>query len=261
VFAAFDVPATRSHFAHRPGEVYLPPAYFTSNRRNLPVLIMLAGTPGTPAHWIKAGGAEATVEAYAAANRGRAPVLVFVDQNGGAIRDTECVDGPQGNAETYLTVDVPAYVTRTLHVTRDPGKWGIVGFSEGGTCALDLTLGHPDRFRNAVDLAGDARPNLGNPEHSLERLFGGSTADQRRHDPRYLMTVHRYPGVTVWLAAGGNDGRRLQVVRSLGGAATRSGITTHEVTVAGGHNWQFARATFARILPQLGDELGLSNSS
>jgi hypothetical protein len=32
--------------------------------------------------------------------------------------------------ETYLTVDVPEFITTTLHVRRNPDKWGIVGFSE-----------------------------------------------------------------------------------------------------------------------------------
>ncbi|MER7008714.1 alpha/beta hydrolase-fold protein, partial [Dactylosporangium sp. NPDC000555] len=181
VIVSLDAPATRSHFRHRPGVVFLPPAYFGPGRATLPVLVMLVGSPGTPINWLKSGHAQDTDDAYAAEHNGRAPVLVVVDQNGSATGDTECVDSPLGNAETYLTADVPAFVTGTLHIEHTASSWGIVGFSEGGTCALDLVLGHPDIYRHVVDFGGDARPNLGSPAHTLSALFGGSVAAQQAH--------------------------------------------------------------------------------
>jgi S-formylglutathione hydrolase FrmB len=257
VVAAVDVPAARSHFTHRPGSIYLPPAYFTKSRPNLPVIVMLAGAPGSPTHWITAGHAVQTMDAYAAAHHGQAPILIFVDQNGSSTGDTECVDGPQGMAETYLTVDIPAFVAKTLHVRHNANHWAIVGFSEGGTCALDLTLGHPTIFRHFADLGGDEKPTLGNPAHTLSALFGGSTSAQADHDAAHLLATHKYRGITAWFAAGADDRKKIPVAQTMAAAARRAGIKTHEFTGTGGHNWQFASAAFQRIAPDLCHDLGM----
>jgi S-formylglutathione hydrolase FrmB len=257
VVAAVDVPATRSHFGHRPGSIYLPPAYFAKSRPTLPVIVMLAGAPGSPSHWITAGHAVQTADAYAVAHHGSAPILIFVDQNGSSAGDTECVDGPQGMAETYLSVDVPAFVTKTLHVRHNANHWAIVGFSEGGTCALDLTLGHPTVFRHFADLGGDAKPTLGNPAHTLSALFGGSASAEAKHDPAHLLATHRYRGITAWFAAGAGDRKKITVEQTMAATARRAGMGTHEFTGTGGHNWQFASAAFQRIAPDLCHDLGL----
>ncbi|GIH15836.1 alpha/beta hydrolase [Rugosimonospora africana] len=258
VLVAADPPALRSHFRHRPGSVYLPAAYFTAARADLPVIIMLAGTPGSPIQWPTSGGAVRTADAYATAHRGRAPVLLFVDQNGSDTDDTECVDGPQGNAETFLTADVPAYVRQTLGIRSDPDRWAVAGFSEGGTCALDLTLGHPTLFRHLVDLGGDAQPALGGPAHTLAALFGGSVAARDAHLPTRLLAGHRYPGVTAWFGVGIGDPDRIPVAHRLASLAGAAGIDSRELTVPGGHNWQFVTIAFAQLMPALCGQLGLS---
>jgi S-formylglutathione hydrolase FrmB len=258
VLVALDPPATRSHFSHRPGSAYLPPAYFTREWATLPVVMMLAGVPGTPDQWVTSGRAVATADAYAAAHHGRAPILIFVDDNGSATGDTECVDGPRGDAETYLADDVPAYVDRILRLDPSPARWAIVGFSEGGTCAADLALAHPGTFGRFVDLAGDTEPTLGNSGHTLYRLFGGSVAAWRAHQPLRMLRTHRYPGMDAWFAAGVRDHRRIVDAERMAAAAARSGCRVHELTGTSGHNWQFAAATFAVILPALSADMGLS---
>jgi hypothetical protein len=65
ILAKIDIPAELSHFSHRPASVYLPPAFFTDARSELPVMLMLAGTPGAPDQWVTSGGAIAVADAYA----------------------------------------------------------------------------------------------------------------------------------------------------------------------------------------------------
>ncbi|HKT03881.1 MAG TPA: alpha/beta hydrolase-fold protein [Rugosimonospora sp.] len=256
VIVALDAPATVSHFPHRSGVVFLPPAYFGPQGGSLPVLVMLVGAPGTPINWLRAGHGKDTDNAYAASHHGVAPVLVVVDQNGSAIGDSECVDSPAGNAETYLAVDVPAFITGTLHLRHDPARWGIVGFSEGGTCALTLVLRHPDIYRHLIDFGGDARPNLGSPQHTLTALYRGSVADAQAHDPAHLLATRQYPGVTAWFGAGVDDARGITVGQHMAMLTRMAGIPTHAFTGAGGHNWQFAAAGLATIFNPLCDELG-----
>jgi S-formylglutathione hydrolase FrmB len=255
--AKLDPPATKSHFVHRPGSVYLPPAYFTSARAKLPVILMLAGAPGSTVQWPTSGKAIATADAYAAAHHGRAPILLFVDNNGSATGDTECVDGPRGNAETYLTVDVPAFVTKKLRVQQNAARWAVVGFSEGGTCAVDLALAHPKLFGHFVDLAGDAKPTLGDPEHTLSALFGGSATAMANHNPAHLLATHRYKGMTAWFAVGVNDRSRQDVSHNLAASSAKSGIKVHQFTGVAAHNWQFVSNAFERIIADLCTELGL----
>jgi S-formylglutathione hydrolase FrmB len=255
--AGLDAPATKSHFVHRLGSVYLPPAYFTSARAKLPVILMLAGAPGGTTQWPTSGKAITTADAYAAAHHGRAPILLFVDNNGSATGDTECVDGPRGNAESYLTVDVPAFVTKKLRVQQNAAWWAVAGFSEGGTCAIDLALAHPKLFGHFVDLAGDAKPTLGNPEHTLSALFGGSASAMANHDPAHLLATRQYKGMTAWLAVGVDDRSRQDVSHNLAAASAKSGIKVHQFTGVGGHNWQFASSAFERIITGLCTELGI----
>jgi S-formylglutathione hydrolase FrmB len=252
---AMDIPSTVSHFRHRRANVYLPPAYFTAARSTLPVLVMLAGSLGTPDHWPRAGQAVATENKYAAAHHGFAPVMLFADVNGSSTADTECVDGPQGKTETYLTTDVRNFAVNRLHLQPSPERWGVVGFSEGGTCALDLTLRHATIYRHIISLGGDDKPTFGDSAHTLTALFGGSLAEQNAHDPVRLMATHHFAGMTAWFTAGADDGRHVTIARQLATDAIRAGIRSHEFTGVSGHNWQFASAAFARILPQLVPEL------
>ena len=48
-------PRPQSGFAARPAMVYLPPAYLTSPRAELPVLVLMAGQPGEPRDWFDGG--------------------------------------------------------------------------------------------------------------------------------------------------------------------------------------------------------------
>ena len=254
--APLDIPATSSGFAHMTGSVYLPPAFF-AGRHHLPVVVMLAGVPNSPAAWPHAGFATATADGFAATHRGLAPILVFVDENGSITADSECVDGPRGRAETYLTVDVPRFVIRTFGASADPDDWAILGFSEGGTCALDLALRHPDVYRRFVDLAGDPAPTLGDPARTLAGLYGGDRAAMAGHDPAALLARQPYRHTEAWFVVGTDDASHRRTGDDLTGAARAAGITVHTDVIDGGHNWQFASRALRAVLAPLAGSLGI----
>jgi S-formylglutathione hydrolase FrmB len=117
-------------------------------------------------------------------------VLVFVDAGGTFNNDTECVDGPRGKVADHLVKDVPPFVVSQFGV-RPPGQgWGVFGFSMGGTCALGLTVIHPEVFSAFVDIPGDIGPNVGSKEDTTARLFGGSDNAQDEFDPPAAMVRH-----------------------------------------------------------------------
>ncbi len=255
-FAAVDIPATASHFVHRWDYVYLPPAYFTAARARLGVLVLLAGTPSSPAIWASSGGALDTANAYARTHHGRAPVMLFVDANGSWSGDTECVDSSRGHAETYLTRDVVSFATHRLGLSADPAHWGIVGFSEGGTCAYDLALRHPTLFHYAVDLAGDAAPNV--VGSTLRQLYAGSRAAMHQHQPSWLLAhpIGAYRRLTAWFGAGLGDASHLRVTRHQAAAARRAGIHATWFAGPGGHDWQFCTWALQRVFPGLAGDVG-----
>lgn len=249
------IPGGTSHFAARPARVYLPPAWFARPRPKLPVLVLLHGTPGAPEDWTDGGGVTATADAWAAGHGGSAPIVVMPDINGTLDGDSECVDGRAGRAETYLTRDVPAFVTNRFF-TRPPGAhWAVAGLSEGGSCAIMLALRHPGTFATFADFSGLAGPRSGDGNDlgdTVAALFAGSAANFDAHEPTSLLTHGRYPGLAGWFEVGDADEDPLAAARMLEPMAARAGVATRLLVVpGGGHDFFLWRQAFADALPWL----------
>ena len=256
------IPADASHFRHRGELVYLPPVWFThSPPPALPVVMMIGGEFNTPADWLRAGGAVKAVDDFAVSHGGNAPVLVFVDSGGSFNNDTECVNGPRGNVADHLTDDVVPYLISNFGVNPEPSHWGVAGWSMGGTCAVDLTAMHPEKFSAFVDIAGDLGPNTGTRAQTIARLFGGSTEAWAAFDPATVITKHgRYTGVSGWFAVNGDAtaadaGSQLAAARSLCGLGRTNGMDCAVITEPGRHDWPFAGAAFTAALPWLAGKL------
>jgi S-formylglutathione hydrolase FrmB len=246
-----DIPDTYSRFTHREEFVYLPPAWFRSSRKeHFPVIEMIGAEFSTPQNWIRAGDAVVTADDYAHHHHGPAPVLVFADASGGFTVDTECVDGPHGNSEDHLVKDVPAYLAEHFGVA--PTGWAVAGWSMGGTCAIDLTVEHPDVFTHFLDISGDLGPNIGNRATTIATLYGGDQAAWAAHDPMTVLSHHHhYTGVTGVFADGTREHMTTRAAHWLARACDQDGINTEVLVRPGGHTWQFGAREFAEILPQL----------
>ncbi|WHU49521.1 alpha/beta hydrolase-fold protein [Gordonia sp. L191] len=207
---SIDTGSAHSDFTHRTEYVYLPPAWFAGpTPPTLPVVMMISGEFNTPADWMRTGHAVQIIDAYARAHHGQAPILVFPDVGGSFNNDTECVNGPRGNVATHLTDEVRPAVISQFHASPAAANWGVVGWSMGGTCAVDLVTMHPDEFTSFEDIAGDAAPNSGTTSQTVSRLFGGSTTAYADFDPATVMARHgRYTGVSGWFdeSSGGGWG-------------------------------------------------------
>jgi len=278
-----------SGFKHRSEYVYLPPAWFAgSSPPPLPAIIMIAGEFDTPADWPRSGNVVATLDGYAHSHGGAAPIFVFVDTGGRFNNDTECVNGPRGNAADHLTKDIRPYVISQFGASSDPANWGVVGWSMGGTCAVDLTVMHPDLFSTFEDIAGDRGPTAGTKQQTIDRLYGGSAARWDAFDPMTVMARHGpYAGVSGWfdeartpptdqyspllrrlktrpqpsapLGYGGHDEWRgpdeSGVAQQLCTAATAVNISCSVHAMVSFHTWQFAAKAFSEALPWLAGQL------
>ncbi|MBB5915714.1 S-formylglutathione hydrolase FrmB [Nocardia transvalensis] len=287
VVVPVSIPDDASGFKHRTEYVYLPPAWFAGDTPPaLPAVMMVGGEFNTPGDWLRSGQIMPEIDRFSAANGGRAPILVFVDSSGSFNNDTECVNGPRGAAADHLTKDVVPYVESTFGAQRDPANWAVVGWSMGGTCAVDLTVMHPELFHTFVDIAGDLGPTAGTKEQTVQRLYGGDPARWDRFDPLTVMAGHGpYPGVaglfddlTPPQRSGARGDHRPQTDDDAAGMHGRDGVAdTGEVgaaeklcaqgrsvgidctihTTRGGHTWQFAAASFTSSFPWVSARVGL----
>jgi S-formylglutathione hydrolase FrmB len=279
------IPADGSHFKHRGELVYLPPEWFaTTPPPPLPTVMMIGGQFNTPADWTRAGNAITTIDDFATAHDGKAPVLVFVDSGGAFNNDTECVNGVRGNAADHLTKDVLPFMVSTFGVSPQRSSWGVAGWSMGGTCAVDLTVMHPDLFSAFVDVAGDFFPNAGNKAQTIARLFSGNADAWATFDPTTVINRHGpYRDVAGWFAissdgppaprhdfqmtdsgairlaardAAANPSNQTAAAYSLCGLGRANGIDCAVVPQPGKHDWPFAERAFAAALPWLAGQLG-----
>jgi S-formylglutathione hydrolase FrmB len=149
-------------------------------------------------------------------------------------------------------------MTSHFGVSAHREHWGIVGWSMGGTCAVDLAVMHPDMFSAFEDIAGDLGPNAGTKDQTIARLFGGNAAAYASFDPTTVITQHgRYDGVTGWFAVNSQAAEaQSSAANSLCALGNAKGITCTVVTQPGKHDWPFASHAFATALPWMAGQLG-----
>jgi S-formylglutathione hydrolase FrmB len=153
----------------------------------------------------------------------------------------------------------------------------------GGTCAVDLTVMHPELFRTFVDIEGDLTPNTGTKAQTIAGLFGGNADAWAAFDPTTVISRHgRYTGVSGWFAissgspaphrdltivdsaamalaghgAAADPGNPAAAAASLCGLGRANGIDCAVVSQPGKHDWPTASTAFATALPWLAGQLG-----
>lgn len=257
VVAPVDIPGTVSHFAARPGWVYLPPAYLTTPRAELPVLVLVNGQPGNTDDWLDGGMLAARMDAFAAAHEGLAPVVVIPDDLTSPTVNPMCLDSRIGNAHTYLTRDVPNWITHHLQVNPDPRTWAFGGFSNGGTCAVQMAVTAPHRFPTFLDFSGENRPTTGTLAQTVADAFGGDVSAYDAVNPLDILARQRFPEVAGQFVAGASDSRFRPQTEQMYRAALAAGMRVEMHLLPGGHSWAVWGPAFSELLPWLAARTGL----
>jgi S-formylglutathione hydrolase FrmB len=252
--AHVDVPGVVSGFAARPAWVYLPPAYLASSRPLLPVLVLVPGQPGGPEDWLLAGRLATVLDHYAAGHAGIAPVVVVPDATGAPLANPLCLDSQLGRAETYLAVDVPAWIGSHLQVGPDRA---VGGFSFGGTCALQLAVRRPDVYPTFLDVSGQSEPTLGDHAGTVAAAFGGDEEAFRSVTPLALLAAHRFPGSAGVVTVGADDPVYGPQAQQVAAAARAAGMDITLSVRPGGHTWALAGDGLAEFLPLMARRTGL----
>ncbi|MEV0268099.1 alpha/beta hydrolase-fold protein [Hamadaea sp. NPDC050747] len=197
----FAVHGMASHL-DLPAYAYLPAGYATGTRR-LPVVEALDGFPGSPRVWLRSLLAQQVLDQEIAAHRIPPMVVVFPTQTVTAQRDSECVDAVGGPAlDTFLTTDVPAAVEHRFRVRTDAAGWGLIGYSTGGFCAVNLALRHPDRYAAAASLSGYFSAIT---DHTTGDLYRGSPQTRLENSPLWRVTALPVPSLALYIATAQDD--------------------------------------------------------
>ena len=258
---AVDIPGIQSHFSARDARVYLPPAWFASHAPHLPSLILLAGVPGGPTDWTNDGNADLIANGFASSHGGVAPIIVMPDATGQQNGDSECVNSTRyGDVETYLTVDVPAYVRAVFRAGSGPKSLAVAGASAGGTCSTVLALRHPAQFQTFASFSGFTTPTYLNDtiDQSLPILYDGSAADYLAYDPLTLLARQQYAASGAWFEAGTSDAQPWSAAQTLAAASRHAGMEeVCQLGIPGGHSWSVWKQALTTALPWLSYRMGL----
>ncbi|MFC9226679.1 alpha/beta hydrolase [Streptomyces hygroscopicus] len=237
----------RSQVAN-PAYVYLPPQYFQRQyaRQRFPVIVAISGYPGGSFLLAQHLRLPQTAGGLIRAGVAQPAVIVMVRPTIAPPRDTECVDVPGGpQAETFFARDLPEALRQHYRIGHDPSAWGVLGYSSGATCALQLTLRHPRVYSAAAALSPDYRvvndPTTGD-------LFGRGPEGERRkreHDLLWRLRHLPQPQVSVLVASSRRGESGYGPTRDFL-AAVRPPLSAQSIILdRGGHNFR----TWRRELP------------
>ncbi|MDJ0391997.1 alpha/beta hydrolase-fold protein [Rhodococcus sp. G-MC3] len=258
-----DIPGPVSGFHARPASIYVPPAYLTDPRADLPVLVLLTGQPGHVVDWIDGGHLGRTMDTFAARHDGLAPVVIVADALGDADANPMCMDSALGNVFSYLSVDLPAWAADHLQVSTDTKNWAIGGYSYGGTCALQTAVRAPITYPTFLDISGEDEPRRGSREESITAAFGDdSERSQQLFDdvaPLTVMSENAFSGSAGAFVVGAEDDEfRPQTHRAFD-AAVAAGIDSRYLELPGGHSMDVWAPALEGEMGWLGVRMGLTD--
>ncbi|SDM34892.1 Enterochelin esterase [Lentzea albidocapillata subsp. violacea] len=244
-------------FKARPAWIYLPPAYHTTPRPRLPVIVLMAGQPGSPRDWFDGGRILDNLDAYARQHDGLAPVVVVVDQLGTPTANPLCLDSKLGQSETYLARDVPAWIKHRLTVDERRESWTVAGFSQGATCSVQLAVRAPDVYGNFVALAPQPEPSLGTRQETVKAAFDGDEAAFVRVNPMDVLARQRFPHTAGMVVAGRDDVTYRKADAEVFEACRKAGMDVQWKELPNNHDWNMAREGLFGSLPWLAQRTGL----
>ncbi len=212
--------------------VYTPPGYKPGASTRYPVLYLLHGSNDTPLGWSDVGKANFILDNLIAESRAK-PMLIVMPW-GHAVP----FDAPQTNNnalfEQYLLQEVMPSVERDYHVKTDRTHRALVGLSMGGGQALQIGLGHLERFGSIGAFSAAV------PSQFDERFKAVLEAPDSTNRKLKLL----------WIGCGRQDGA-FDSNQSLSALLDRHSI--HHVFAAenGRHNFAFWRRQLVEVAPLL----------
>jgi enterochelin esterase-like enzyme len=218
--------------------VYTPPGYEKS-RNKYPVLYLLHGSGDTEAGWVTIGRANVILDNLIAAHKAVPMVIVMpFGHPQAAVGFGEQPSDPPDRAlfTRDLLEEIMPMAEAAYRIDARPEKRAIAGLSMGGGQALNIGLGHLDRFRSiGVFSAGVRTPE--DAEKSFADVLGDSAGTNRKLK-------------LFWIGCGKEDGG-FAGVRNLDEILKRHGIDHTFMPSEGAHTWRNWRSYLNQMAPLL----------
>lgn len=252
------IPGTKSGLGALPVKVWLPPQWFTDQKRDFPVIYLMHGVPGlgvpVPGSSIYSGpgtlftNASADDGAQKAATQRDQPVVLVAPVDSPLNADTECVDGAQGRWQTYLSQDVPAWVASHKRLKTGAANTAIAGYSMGGYCAQITALRNPSAYSVVGNFSGTPLPDY---PPGMPALFGvpDATAVLAEYDSTKIVnTQPAARAVRLWLQVGAQDPSTnlATAQRTFADAAKAQGMTVVSIIAPGTHDFALWTSAFSQ---------------
>jgi enterochelin esterase-like enzyme len=230
------IPGPVSGVPPQPALVYLPAQYGNPAAADAryPVVELLTGIPGTPRTWTGPLQLREVLDRQIARMQSLPFIAVIPTTNVQGPRDLECVNvvnGPQ--VDTYLTVDVPAAIGHAVRAQPSPAGWGLMGYSTGGYCAMNLAMRHPDVYQAAVSMSGYVHPSVG---RFTGPILGRSKLLFDQNSPAWLARHWHGGKLSVLAIASRHDGPSYRDTLTLANSSNGDLRITDLIVGRGGHN-------------------------
>ncbi|AUD07429.1 alpha/beta hydrolase [Spirosoma pollinicola] len=233
--------------------IYLPPDYYTSNRR-YPVLYLLHGYGDNETSWIQFGEADRIADE--GIKNGELPPMIIVMPNGGATWFVNDYQNKVRYEDMFVQELIPhidsAFRTRTQREFR-----GISGLSMGGFGSLTLAMHHPELFGSCAALSAGIRTDESFkdiPDDRYNLVFAPVFSGPAKGEERLTITWKRNSPITLAKSAPENDLKQvrwyidcgdddaLTVGNSMLHLALLDRKISHEYRVRdGAHTWSYWR--------------------
>ncbi|MFD0328163.1 alpha/beta hydrolase [Streptacidiphilus monticola] len=220
------VPGPRQPLRVAPPQ-YQDPAYANTD---FPVVELLSGFPGSPQTWFGSMAVGKEMTALMAQGKVQPMILVAPTLNVlGNTVDAGCADIPGvARTATWLARDVPALVAANFRTQRGARHWGVMGYSAGAYCAVNLAVHYPGVFHAAVSLSGYNAPSAG--------LVTRNPALARANNPYLVLrSARKQPDVVLLMAGSLQDGDTVAAAKALLGVLRHPGASRLLTVAQGGH--------------------------
>ncbi|WP_460974532.1 alpha/beta hydrolase [Spirosoma knui] len=233
--------------------IFLPPDYYTSNRR-YPVVYLLHGYGDDETGWIQFGEADRITDEKI--KSGELPPMIIVMPNAGASWYINDYQNKVRYEDMFVQELIPhidsMFRTRTQREYR-----AVAGLSMGGSGSLTLAMHHPELFSACAALSAGIRTDESFKEIPDERyntVFAPVFSGPAKGEDRLTLTWKRNSPITLarsapegdlmkvrwWIDCGDDDA--LTVGNAMLHLALLNRKIPHEYRVRdGGHTWSYWR--------------------
>jgi S-formylglutathione hydrolase FrmB len=227
--------------------VVTPQGYDASGATTYPVLIFPPTYPGSPEGTLKSSEIIKVTTSLEKQGRLAPSIIVLPTTSFPSARDSECVNWPSGPAaETWMSVDVPTWLSQNFPVIHNRDAWATLGVSAGGYCAASTAMLHSDVFSAAISLGGYFTPQFsGSPPFSASSPLG------EQYD-LIRGAGHRPPSIAVWVQTTKQDTESGPSTLAFIAAARPPLAVQAVVEQTGGHRWSIWRPVIEPALLWLG---------